>query len=142
MAPETSMIFVLPGMGADHGMYGAPSWQSLANTHFLDWPDYRGEVSIASVADRVVEQAAIPDGAIVIGSSLGGIVACEIARKRDLKALVLIGSAVEKSRANWLECFPEATPRSFVLLAWQSSIGQDWMRLESHLFGFMENKIA
>jgi pimeloyl-ACP methyl ester carboxylesterase len=88
------MIFVLPGMGADRRMYGAPSWQSLANARFLDWPEYHGEASVASVADRVIEQAVIPDGAIVIGSSLGGIVACEIARKRELRALVLIGSAV------------------------------------------------
>ena len=36
----------------------------------------------------------IPDGATIVGSSLGGIVACEIARLRALKGLVLIGSAV------------------------------------------------
>jgi pimeloyl-ACP methyl ester carboxylesterase len=89
-------------MGADHEMYDAPPWQSLACTRFLDWPEYHAEVSIAAVADRVIEENAIPDGAIVIGSSLGGIVACEIARQRELKALVLIGSAVRPGEISGL----------------------------------------
>jgi pimeloyl-ACP methyl ester carboxylesterase len=90
------MIYLLPGMGADHTMYNAPSWQGIKGARFLDWPEYHGETSIVAMADRVIEQAAIPDGAIVIGTSLGGIVACEIARRRRLKALVLISSATHR----------------------------------------------
>ena len=88
------MIFVLPGMGADHRMYAAPAWQRLKAARFLDWPEYQGETTIAAIAGRVITEAGIPDGATVIGSSLGGIVAAEIARTRKLKALVLIGGAV------------------------------------------------
>jgi pimeloyl-ACP methyl ester carboxylesterase len=87
-------------MGADHAMYGAPSWQSLFDTRFLDWPEYHGETTIAAIADRVIEQAEIPDRATLIGTSLGGIVACEIARKRQLKALILIGSATQRQEVS------------------------------------------
>ena|ERR1035437_5094098 len=96
------MIHVLPGMGADHRMYSAPAWQSLADTHFFDWPDHHGETSIEAIASRVIAGAKISDGDVVVGSSLGGIVGCEIARTVSLKALVLIGSAKNKAEISGL----------------------------------------
>jgi len=69
------MILVLPGMGADHTMFSAPAWQGIAGARFLDWPAHRGEATIGAFADRVIAEAAIPDGATLIGVSLGGIVA-------------------------------------------------------------------
>lgn len=91
----TPRIIVLPGMGADNRMYSGP-WRTLPNATFIDWPEHRGEKTIADVAGRVVDEFHIADGDVVIGSSLGGIVACEIARLRRLRTLVLIGSAVNK----------------------------------------------
>jgi len=96
------MIHVLPGMGADHRMYSAPAWRSLADTQFVDWPDHHGETSIAAIASRVIAEAKISDGDIVVGSSLGGIVGCEIARVVSLKTLVLIGSAKSKTEISGL----------------------------------------
>jgi len=89
------VIFALPGMGADHTMYG-PAWHGLPDSRFLDWPTHNGERTIAAIAARVIEEAEITDGAMVIGSSLGGIVACEIARLRQLRQLVLVGGAARK----------------------------------------------
>jgi pimeloyl-ACP methyl ester carboxylesterase len=94
-------IIVLPGMGADSRMYSGP-WRTLPNAAFVDWPEYRGERTIAEVAERVVTEFKVADGDVVVGSSLGGIVACEIARVRKLKVLVLIGSAVNKDEINSL----------------------------------------
>jgi pimeloyl-ACP methyl ester carboxylesterase len=85
------MFHVLPGMGADHRMYSAPAWQSLADARFLDWPVHHGETSVAAIADRIIAEAGIANGDIVVGSSLGGI-----ARTLSLKSLVLIGSAKNK----------------------------------------------
>jgi pimeloyl-ACP methyl ester carboxylesterase len=94
--------FVLPGMGADHRMYGAPAWRALEDARFLDWPKYAGESSIAEIAGRVILDAGIEDDAIVMGSSLGGVVACEISRRRRLRSLVLIGSAAHREELSWL----------------------------------------
>ena len=96
------MIFLLPGMGADHRMYSAPAWHTLPNSRFLDWPEHRGEDSIAAIADRVIAEAGINDGDTIIGSSLGGIVGCEIANRLRLHSLVLIGSAQSPSEISTL----------------------------------------
>ncbi len=87
------MRFILPGMGADHRMYAASSWQTLPEACFLDWPEYQGEQTISAIADRVIAEARIREGDTLIGSSLGGIVGCEIANRLRLRSLVLIGSA-------------------------------------------------
>lgn len=89
-------------MGADHSLYAAKAWRSLADAHFLDWPVHHGETTIAAIAGRVVAEARISDGDVIIGSSLGGIVGCEIARTVSLKALVLIGSAKNKGEISRL----------------------------------------
>lgn len=89
------MIYILPGMGADNRMYAGP-WRSLPGCVFLDWPANTQEESISGIAARVVETAGISDGATLVGSSLGGIVACEIAKLRKVEKLFLVGSAKNK----------------------------------------------
>lgn len=89
------MIYVLPGMGADSSMYRG-EWRALENCTFLDWPDYRGETTLTAIAQRIVDGAGVRDGDAVVGHSLGGMVACEIARSRKLSRLILMGSATRK----------------------------------------------
>lgn len=71
-------------------------WQTLEDCTFLNWPTYAGEESLTAIAGRIVNEAGIIDGSVVVGHSLGGMVACEIAQLRNLKTLVLIGSASSK----------------------------------------------
>ena len=92
-------IYVLPGMGADSAMY-ARAWHTLPNCCFIEWPPYKKENSIEKIGQRVAEEAGIKDGAILVGSSLGGIVACEIAKLRNLRHLFLIGGAKRKEEIN------------------------------------------
>lgn len=87
------MIYVLPGMGADSGMFGG-EWRSLPDAQFIDWPAHKGETTLVEIAARVVSEHAITDDSVVIGTSLGGMVACEIAGLRKLRRLILVGSAV------------------------------------------------
>jgi len=92
-------IFILPGMGADERMYPGP-WRSLPDAQFLRWPAYAGEESIDAVVWRMVAEHNIVPGSVVVGSSLGGMVGCEIANRMQLSALFLIGSACEPSEVN------------------------------------------
>ena len=87
------MIHVLPGMGADHRMFSDCAWHSLPAARFHDWPEPHGEKTISAIAARVIAEAEIIDGDSVIGTSLGGIVGCEIANQLRLHSLVLVGSA-------------------------------------------------
>jgi pimeloyl-ACP methyl ester carboxylesterase len=95
------MLFVLPGMGADSGMFTG-SWRHLSDAVFIDWPSYQGEQTLTGIAGRIVALYDIPHDAVVIGTSLGGMVACEIAKLRRLRRLFLIGSAVHPSEINTL----------------------------------------
>lgn len=89
------MIYILPGMGADSTMY-RNEWRQLPNATFLDWPPYLGETSLAEMARRIVDDHGIAEGSVVVGHSLGGMVACEIALLRRLRRLILVGSASRK----------------------------------------------
>ncbi len=100
-AGKYSRVFVLPGAGADARMY-PDVWRELRDCTFLEWPRYAGEKTIRELAERLVREAGIADGDVVMGSSLGGIVACEIAKLRKLKALVLVGSATRKEEVSGL----------------------------------------
>jgi len=133
------MIHLLPGMGADHRMYPAP-WAALPNCRIHDWPAYHGEDSINALARRVIAEQEIKDGDTIVGSSLGGMVACEIAGLRRLDWVFLLGSgknrreisgllaalhplakvapfdflrrAAGKFPTSWRRCSTTATPRS------------------------------
>ena len=88
-----------PGMGATAAMYGQP-WREACTGHFHDWPKWQGERSLQNIATRIIQEHQIESGDTVIGTSLGGILACEIANHIDLNGIVLIGSAIKKDEIN------------------------------------------
>ena len=95
------MIYVLPGMGASSKMYTSfKAWNSLENIKFLDWPAWKGEKSLAEIAESIIEANNIDSQDIIAGSSLGGMVALEIAQKTKAKKAILIGSAVSRVEVN------------------------------------------
>ncbi len=91
---------ILPGMGADSGMYANKAYGKLSGIHFIDWPPYYKEQSISEIAHRVIKENNISDGFIVGGSSLGGIVASEISKLVKVKKLILIGSTLSPLNIN------------------------------------------
>jgi pimeloyl-ACP methyl ester carboxylesterase len=99
--PQPPPIFIFPGMGADERMYPGP-WKTLPSARFINWPTHRGETTIRAITCRVIDEARIPPEAILIGSSLGGIVACEIANIQSCRRLILIGSATSPAEINAL----------------------------------------
>lgn len=86
--------FLLPGMGANPSMYDSLRPELDFEINFIGWPKYKNEKTYSEAATRVIEENGIEDGDIVGGSSLGGMVAVEIAYQRKLRAIVLIGSAI------------------------------------------------
>lgn len=87
------MLHALPGMGGDHRMYLHP-WTTLPNFSAHDWMPFSGEKSIAAVAEAMVGACGIQEGDSLIGTSLGGMVALEIARLVRIEKLILIASAL------------------------------------------------
>lgn len=95
------MIYVIPGMGADNTMF-RDEWRTVENCVFPNWPAYQGERTLRDVAERLVIEQGIQHGDVLVGHSLGGMVACEIATLRKLKLLILLGSASRKEEISGL----------------------------------------
>lgn len=93
--------YVLPGMGASSGMYRG-EWGELEGGVFLDWPRAFSGTTVRELAEAVVEENGIEAENVVMGSSLGGIVGCEIAEIVKLNAVVLVGSARSKEEISKL----------------------------------------
>lgn len=81
-------------MGASAAMYNSLKHKVDFEINFLNWPVYRGEKTYSEVARRVISEYNINDGDIIGGSSLGGMVALEIADIINPSATILLGSAV------------------------------------------------
>jgi len=94
-------IHALPGMGADKRMFPAP-WTALPEFVAHDWGCYSGETTLAEMAASMCAACDIHDGDMLVGASLGGMVACEIAKIRKLRTLFLVGSAADPSEISRL----------------------------------------
>jgi pimeloyl-ACP methyl ester carboxylesterase len=95
---------ILPGMGADSNLYPKEQYKHLKNVLFADWPAYDGENTLEAMAQKVMDQHHITRNMIVGGSSFGGMVAIEIAKKVGINKVILIGSATHPGFINpWLQ---------------------------------------
>ncbi len=95
------MIHALPGMGSDRRMYPG-RWKSLPDFEAHDWMPHRGEKSLPEVARSMCDSCCICDGDVLVGTSLGGMVACEITKIRRIPVLFLVASAVTKEEVSSL----------------------------------------
>jgi len=93
-------IHVYPGMGATSEMYRG-LWKEQPFI-FHDWPDLAGETSITGYSSRLIREHEIHAGDILIGSSLGGIIACEVANQLEILRLILLGSARSRTEIHAL----------------------------------------
>ena len=87
-------LFILPGMGATTAMYDSLRSEMDFEANFIDWPEYRGETTYREVAQRLIDEHSITADDVVGGSSLGGMIALEIANVIKPKKVVLMGSAI------------------------------------------------
>jgi pimeloyl-ACP methyl ester carboxylesterase len=85
-------VYLIPGLGADSRTFRGP-WAQIPGCTFVEWPEYHGEASIAALARFVADAWRIPDGAILVAASFAGAVACEIARIRAIRTIVLVSSS-------------------------------------------------
>lgn len=107
MRMKDAPVYLIPGLGADHRNYPAP-WTELPGCTRLDWPEYHGRASMPEVARYMAEAWRIPPGAVLVGSSFGGMLACEMAKFIPVSALIIIASSTEggdfttTARMKWL----------------------------------------
>ena len=93
-------LALLPGLGADGRMYG-PVYDDLADEVLrIDWPTHAGERTLGDVAERLLAEHPLADVDLLVGSSLGGMVASEIMARTEVPRLALLGSAIHPREVN------------------------------------------
>ena len=115
------MIHALPGMGADRRMYPTP-WTSLPGFVADDWMRHSGERTLRDVAESMCLACEIRDDDVLVGASLGGMVACEITKIRKIPVLFLLGSAT---------CREEVSPILAALRPLVRFAPVDWLRFSA-----------
>ena len=84
-------LVLLPGLGADHRQWG-PQEVAFSGLMVPPWiPQLRGD-TLPTYAARLAETVPREKPLILGGSSFGGMLACEMARHLQPRAVILVGS--------------------------------------------------
>ncbi|MCC8426049.1 alpha/beta hydrolase [Mucilaginibacter sp. UR6-11] len=95
-----SKIFLIAGLGADTRLYN--NIDLLDNeVEPVDWIEPNECDTLNTYAQKLIHQYFIYDNSIVIGTSLGGMIAIEIARQVKLNKVILISSIKTVNEAPW-----------------------------------------
>ena len=71
-------IFLIPGLGADYRIYKNLEFQGY-NIVNITWIEPNPKDTLAYYAQKLIDHYQIQSGSIVVGNSLGGMLAMEIA---------------------------------------------------------------
>jgi pimeloyl-ACP methyl ester carboxylesterase len=95
-----SKVFLMAGLGADTRVYN--------NIHLeddevitVDWIEPHKADTLKTYAQKLIFQYNITPGSIIIGNSLGGMIAVEIAKILPIKKVILISSIKTIDEAPW-----------------------------------------
>jgi pimeloyl-ACP methyl ester carboxylesterase len=104
-----SKIFLIPGLGADERIYQYINLQEN-ETIPVKWIEPEKKDTLSTYAQKLIDHYSIVPKSIVIGNSLGGMLAIEIAKKVKLDKVILISSIKTASEAprsyKWYRYFP------------------------------------
>jgi pimeloyl-ACP methyl ester carboxylesterase len=95
-----SRVYLISGLGADKRLFkniSLPNHEVIATDWLL--PDIND--TLITYSQSIVKQYNIQDNSIVIGVSLGGMIAVEIAKQVTLDKVILISSIKTDSEAPW-----------------------------------------
>lgn len=88
------MIYLLPGMGADHRLFSRLDLTGT-DSQVLRWVPPGKNDDLGDYARRLLPQIAASDNAVLLGVSLGGMLAVELAKLASFrfKKVILVSSA-------------------------------------------------
>jgi pimeloyl-ACP methyl ester carboxylesterase len=95
-----SKIFLIAGLGADTRLYNNIDLQDN-DVIPVDWIEPNENDTLSIYAQKIIHQYFIDGNSIVIGTSLGGMIAIEIAKLVRLNKVILISSIKTIHEAPW-----------------------------------------
>jgi pimeloyl-ACP methyl ester carboxylesterase len=93
-------IFLIAGLGADTRLYNNIELGDNDVTP-VDWIEPNQYDTLSTYAQKLIHQYNITSNSIVIGNSLGGMIAVEIAKLVPLNKVILISSIKTLNEAPW-----------------------------------------
>jgi pimeloyl-ACP methyl ester carboxylesterase len=94
-------VFLIPGLGADPRLYKNVVLPAGYERSPVAWVVPDENDTLTSYAQKLISHYDIRDNSIVIGNSLGGMIAVEIAKQVKLKKVILISSIKTADEAPW-----------------------------------------
>ena len=94
-----SKIFLVPGLGADYRAFKNLDLEGY-ETVAISWIIPEKQDTLETYAQKLIEKYQVTAGDIVVGNSLGGMLAIEIAKKVKLNKAILISSIKTASEAS------------------------------------------
>ncbi|AYL95498.1 alpha/beta hydrolase [Mucilaginibacter celer] len=106
-----SRIYLIAGLGADTRVYNNINLNDEHEVIPLDWvePDDLND-TLATCAQRLIFQYNIKPNSVLIGNSLGGIIAVEVAKFMPVEKVILISSIKTSDEAPWYFKFFRTLP--------------------------------
>jgi pimeloyl-ACP methyl ester carboxylesterase len=105
-----SKIFLIAGWGADTRNYNNIELPEAYEVIPVDWIEPDVSDTLATYAQKLIHQYNITYNSIVIGNSLGGMLAIEIANSVPLSKVILISSIKTINEAPWYFSFFKMLP--------------------------------
>jgi pimeloyl-ACP methyl ester carboxylesterase len=104
-----SKVFLISGLGADSRIYNNLNLQEYKVIN-VNWIEPNKTDTLKSYAQKLILQYNITPNSIVIGNSLGGMIAIEIAKTIPLQKVILISSIKTIDEAPWYFSLFRALP--------------------------------
>ena len=103
-------IYLIAGLGADSRLFKNIKFPPGYEVVLINWHVPAVNDTLVTYAQNIIDQNNIQDNSIVLGVSLGGIIATEIAKKKKLSKIILISSIKTDSEAPWYFKFFRGLP--------------------------------
>lgn len=94
-------VFLIPGLGADTRLYKNIVLPKGYERIPADWISPTENDNLSSYSQKLIDHYKILSGDVVIGDSLGGMIAVEIAKLVELGKVILISSIKTATEAPW-----------------------------------------
>ncbi|PWK79319.1 pimeloyl-ACP methyl ester carboxylesterase [Mucilaginibacter oryzae] len=94
-------IYLIAGLGADTRVYNNISLTGDCELIRVDWVEPDLNDTLTAYAQRLIFQYNIKPGSVLIGNSLGGVIAVEMAKFMPVKKVILISSIKTSDEAPW-----------------------------------------
>ncbi|MFD2866735.1 alpha/beta fold hydrolase [Mucilaginibacter antarcticus] len=105
-----SKIFLIAGLGADTRIYNNIELGEEHDITPVDWIEPNERDTLSTYAQKLIHQYNITPNAVIIGNSLGGMIAVEIGKQIKLNKIILISSIKTRSEAPAYFNFFKAVP--------------------------------